>query len=86
MSDASFVQFCLLAGVFVPLASFVFLVFFGTKLGGRRSLTPPRIKLDTRQVIRVVTARRMITASRPVPPRANRPPAGSLPPLSASPC
>ena len=34
MSPATLMQTCLLLGVFVPLASFVFLVFFGTKLGG----------------------------------------------------
>ena len=35
MSNAAFLQTCLLLGVFIPLLSFVYLVFFGTKLGRR---------------------------------------------------
>lgn len=34
MTTATFLSVCLLLGVFVPLASFVFLVFFGTRLPG----------------------------------------------------
>ena len=37
MSDAALLQLCLLLGVFVPLASFVFLALFGTKLPSQRS-------------------------------------------------
>ncbi|MCG3127137.1 MAG: NAD(P)H-quinone oxidoreductase subunit 2, chloroplastic [Phycisphaerae bacterium] len=38
MSTANLLQICLLLGVFVPLLSFVFLAFFGTKLPPRREL------------------------------------------------
>ncbi|MBU0637696.1 MAG: NADH-quinone oxidoreductase subunit L [Planctomycetes bacterium] len=37
MSDAGLLQVCLLLGVFVPLASFVFLALFGTKLPSQRA-------------------------------------------------